>query len=206
MSDAMGIWPGEAIEAMHLASLALLERAGVRVESPAARELLLAAGCTLAGPDRLAISRQVVEAALAACPRAYTLAARDPQRSLHMDPDPGLTYVHNLGGARDVVDPRSGAGRRATMRDQVLATRVMHNLVHQQQITSLWQPEDVPDLLEPLYSYLVLAFETDKAIGGPGISSPAQALYRQEMAQAVTGATGSGGVYPIDLAFSPVSP
>ncbi len=31
---------------MHLASLALLERAGVKVESPAARELFLAAGCT----------------------------------------------------------------------------------------------------------------------------------------------------------------
>ena len=82
----------------------------------------------------------------------------------------------------------------------------MHNLVHQQQVTSLWQPEDVPDLLEPLYSYLILAHETDKAIGGPGISHPFQALYLQEMAQAVTGADGEGGVYPIDLAFSPVSP
>jgi trimethylamine--corrinoid protein Co-methyltransferase len=123
-----------------------------------------------------------------------------------MDPDPGPTYVHNLGGARDVSDPRTGAGRRATLRDQVLATRVMHNLVHQQQITSLWQPEDVPDLLEPLYSFLVLAFETDKAIGGPGISHPFQAVYLREMAQALTGADGGGGVYPIDLAFSPVSP
>ena len=134
------------------------------------------------------------------------LAARDPERSLAMDPDPGVTYVHNLGGARDVSDPRTGAGRRATLRDQVLATRIMHHLVHQQQVTSLWQPEDVPDLLEPLYSYLILAHETDKAIGGPGISHPFQALYLQEMAQAVTGADGGDGVYPIDLAFSPVSP
>ncbi|NTV04487.1 hypothetical protein HGA89_06225, partial [bacterium] len=138
--------------------------------------------------------------------RAYTLAARDPERALLMDPDPGETYVHNLGGARDVSDARTGAGRRATLRDQVLATRVMHHLVHQQQVTSLWQPEDVPDLLEPLYSYLILAYETDKAIGGPGISHPFQALYLQEMARAVTGADGEGGVYPIDLAFSPVSP
>ena len=98
--------------------------------------------------------------------------------------------MHNLGGARDVVDPRSGAARRATLHDQVLATRVMHNLAHQQTVTSLWQPEDVPDLLEPLYSYLVLAHETDKAIGGPGISYPFQALYLQEMAVAVTGADG----------------
>ena len=82
----------------------------------------------------------------------------------------------------------------------------MHHLVHQQQVTSLWQPQDVPDLLEPLYSYLILAHETDKAIGGPGISHPFQARYLQEMAVAVTGADGTDGVYPIDLAFSPVSP
>lgn len=114
--------------------------------------------------------------------------------------------MHNLGGARDVADPRTGVGRRATLRDQLLAARVMHNLVNQHQVTSLWQPEDVPDLLEPLYSSLILACETDKAIGGPGISHPFQAQYLKEMAQAVTGADGSNGVYPIDLAFSPVSP
>ena len=206
MTELAALWPDEAIEAMHLAALSLLERAGVRVESPAARELFLAVGCTLDGQDRVTIPRAVVDDALAACPREYVLAARDPEKSLAIDPDPAQTYVHNLGGARDVVDPRSGAGRRATLRDQVLATRVMHHLAHQQQVTSLWQPEDVPDLLEPLYSYLILAHETDKAIGGPGISYPFQALYLQEMAVAVTGADGGDGAYPVDLAFSPVSP
>ncbi len=205
MTDLGVLWPDEAIEAMHLAALALLERAGVRVESSAARDLLLAGGCTAAG-ERVVFPRAVVDEALAACPREYVLAARDPERSLAMDPGPAQTYVHNMGGARDVSDPRTGAGRRATLRDQVLASRVMHHLVHQQQVTSLWQPEDVPDLLEPLYSYLVLAWETDKAIGGPGISHPFQALYLQEMAVAVTGADGSDGTYPVDLAFSPVSP
>ena len=205
MTDLDILWPDEAIEAMHLAALALLERAGVRVESPAARDLLLGAGCRTAG-DRVEIPRAVVDDALSSCPREYVLAARDPERSLAMDPEPAQTYVHNLGGARDVADPRTGAGRRAKLQDQVLATRVMHHLEHQHQVTSLWQPDDVPDLLEPLYSYLVLAHETDKAIGGPGISHPFQALYLQEMAVAVTGAEGGNGAYPVDLAFSPVSP
>jgi trimethylamine---corrinoid protein Co-methyltransferase len=206
MTHLAALWPDEAIEAMHLAALSVLERAGVRVESPAARQLLLAAGCALSEGERVTVPRSTVEEALAACPREYVLAARDPERSLAMGPDAAQTYVHNMGGARDVVDPRTGASRRATLRDQVLATRVMHNLAHQQQVTSLWQPEDVPDLLEPLYSYLVLAHETDKAIGGPGISYPFQARYLQAMAMAVTGADGSDGVYPVDLAFSPVSP
>ena len=206
MTSCFDLWPEAAIEAIHAASLALLARAGVRVESPVARDLLLAAGCDAADGDRVLIPEAAVDEALARRPERYTLAARDPAKSLVLDAEPAQTYVHNLGGARDVVDPRTGAGRRATARDQVLATRVMHNLVNQHQITSLWQPEDVPDLLEPLYSYLIVAWETDKMIGGPGISFPFQARYLNEMAVIVTGADGSSGVYPVDLAFSPVSP
>ncbi len=199
------IWPGEAIEAMHLASLDLLERAGVRVESPAALDLFLAAGCSVSG-GRVRVPRQVVMDAVAACPASFTLAARDPARAIVFDGEPGPTYVHNMGGAADVADPRTGALRRARLRDQILGTRVMHGLVNQHGVTSLWQPQDVPGELEPLYSYLVLAFETDKPLGGPGISHAYQARYLKEMAVAVTGADGSGCVYPVDLAFSPVSP
>jgi trimethylamine--corrinoid protein Co-methyltransferase len=200
------IWPDEAVEAIHVASLALLARAGVRVESSDARELLLAAGCRVGEGDRVLIPEAAVDEAVARRPERFTLAARDPALSLAIDAAPAQTYVHNLGGARDVIDPRTGAGRRATARDQVLATRVMHHLVNQHQVTSLWQPGDVPDLLEPLYSYLILAGETDKMIGGPGISYPFQARYLNEMAVAVTGADGADGTYPVDLAFSPVSP
>lgn len=199
-------WPEEAIEAMHQASLALLARAGVRVESPAARELFLAAGCPL-GPDgRVLIPAQAVNDAVAALPASCVLAARDPKRSLTLDAEPGPVYVHNMGGAADVSDPRTGELRRATIADQVALSRVMHHLVNQHEVTSLVQPQDVPDLLEPLYSYLVLALETDKVLGGPGVSHPFQARYLYEMATAVTGADGAGGTYPVDIAFSPVSP
>lgn len=205
MTTFNALWPDEAIEAIHLTSLALLERAGAKIESRTARDLLVASGCE-ESDGRVLIPRGVVDEALASCPASYVFAARDPERSLQMDAEPRQTYVHNLGGARDVIDPRLGSGRRATMRDQALATRIMHRLPRQHQVTSLWQPGDVPDALEPLYSYLILAFESDKAIGGPGISHPFQARYLHEMAIAVTGADGGDGVYPVDLAFSPVSP
>jgi trimethylamine:corrinoid methyltransferase-like protein len=48
-------WPQEAIEAMHAASLQLLGRAGVRVGSQRARDVLLAAGCRAAPDDRVLI-------------------------------------------------------------------------------------------------------------------------------------------------------
>ena len=72
---AIDIWPDEAIEVMHLAVLALLERAGVEVESPAARALFLAAGCTVSAGDRVLVPRAVVDDAVAACPASYGVAA-----------------------------------------------------------------------------------------------------------------------------------
>jgi len=207
MTDAVGaLWPDEAIEAIHQASLELLERAGVRVESPTARALLRRAGC-LEGPGgRLLVPREVVAAAVAALPAAYVLVARGEGRCLAVDSEPGAIFVHNMGGAADVSDALTGATRRATIADQGDFTRVMHQLTRQHTVCSLLQPQDVPAALEPLYSYLMVAFETDKYVGGPGISWPFQARYLHEMAIALTGAAGADGRYPLDLAFSPVSP
>jgi trimethylamine--corrinoid protein Co-methyltransferase len=200
------LWPEAALEALHRAALVLLARAGLRVESAVARELLLEAGCPDDGGRRVRVPPAIVDEALASCPPSFTLAARGQDRSIPFAPAPGATYVHNMGGARDVVDPSTGAGRRATCRDQAELGRVMHHLVNQDVLTPLVQPGDVPGELEPLYSYLILAVETDKALGGPGVSCAFQAEYLTEMATAVTGATGEGGVYPVDLAYSPVSP
>jgi len=199
-------WPPEAIEAMHEASIALLERVGVRVESPGARVELERAGCVAGPQGRLLVPLQLVDDAVAAHTARYTLVARGPGRSLEIDPEPAQTYVHNMGGTADIADAVTGEARRATIADQGDLTRVMHHLVNQHTICSLVQPGDVPAPLEPLYSYAMVAFETDKYVGGPGVSFPFQGRYLLEMARAVTGAGGEGGRYPLDLAFSPVSP
>lgn len=200
------LWPEGAVDAMHEASLAILERVGVRIESEGARDILLGAGCVAGARGRLLMPRAVVTDAIASCMPRFTLVARDTPRSITVDGDPGPTYVHNMGGARDMIDPRTGTSRRATMADQVRLTRVMHHMVNLHSVTSLVQPDDVPHPLEPLYSYLVLAHETDKPVGGPGISHAYQAEVLRRMATAVTGADGAGARYPVDLAFSPVSP
>lgn len=202
----MNLWSDAAIEAIHNASIALLERGGVRVESEKARAILVAAGCRLGAADRVHIPAAVVEQALATVPRQFTLAARNVGRSLIMDAEPAQTYVHNMGGASAMIDPRTGRSTLATTKDQAILTRVMHHLVNQHEITPLVMPQDVPGDLEPFYSYLILASESDKPLGGPGISHPFQAQYVLEMAKVVTGASGAGGVYPVDMAFSPVSP
>jgi len=208
-SCAADLWPPEAIEAIRAASLELLARIGVEVDSPRAAQLLEAAGCTPGPQGRVLMPAAVVAAALAACPAEFTLLARDPARDISMSAAPGRVYVRNMGEAPDMADPRTGEARRATFRDQVLATRVMHHCRYPDSINSLVTLSDVPGELHPLYSYFAIACETDKRVGGPGLDFPWQARYLAEMAAAVVDARRRERpqqAHAIDMGFSPVSP
>ena len=208
-SLAADLWPPEAVEAMRAASLELLARIGVRVDSPQAAELLAAAGCTPGPQGRTLLPAAVVVAALESCRGEYVSLARDPSKDIPIGPAPGRVYVHNMGEAPDVADPRTGEARRATFRDQVLAARVMHHGRYPDSINSLVTPGDVPGELHPLYSYLAIAAETDKPIGGPGQDFPWQTPVLFAMASAVAaarpGAAPAGSVV-LDMGYSPVSP
>jgi trimethylamine--corrinoid protein Co-methyltransferase len=199
-------WPEESLEAVHLASLEVLARAGVRVESPRARGVLLAAGC-LEGPDaRLLVPEEVVAEALTACPSSFSIAAGPGGKDLVIDAAPAQTYVHNVGDTRDAVDPRSGETRRAGIADLARMTRVLQHLDHVHAVVPPHQPAGVPDELEDLYAMLIMAAETDKPIIGPGISSSYQVRHLHEMSVARCGADGSAGRCSCLFGISPVSP
>jgi len=208
-SCAADLWPPEAIEAIRAASLELLARVGVQVDSPRAADLLTATGCTPGPQGRVLMPEAVVAAALAACPAEFTLIARDPARDIPMAAAPGRIYVHNMGEAPDVAEPRTGEARRAAFRDQVLAARVMHRGRYPDSINSLVTPSDVPAALHPLYSYFAIAAETDKVVGGPGQDHPWQTPVLFEMATAVASARpgeAPAGSVVLDMGYSPVSP
>ena len=88
----------DELEAIHLASLDILERIGVAVQSPRARELCRKAGCTI-GEDgiRVRFDRDVVLDAIAKAPASFELTARNPARNL------------TLGGNALVFTPVSSA-------------------------------------------------------------------------------------------------
>jgi trimethylamine--corrinoid protein Co-methyltransferase len=208
-SLAADLWPPESIAAIASAALELLARVGVRVDSPEAAALLEAAGGTPGPQGRVLLPAAVVTAALELCRGEFVMLARDPGRDLHVGPAPGRIHVHNMGEAPMVGDPRTGATRPATFRDQVLATRVMHHLRYPDSINSLVTPGDVPPQLHPFYSYFAIASETDKPIGGPGQDHAWQTPVLFAMAAAVLSARPGGapaGSITLDMGYSPVSP
>lgn len=207
-SLAADVWPPEAIETVGATSLELLARIGVQVDSPAATDLLAAAGCTPGSRGRMLLPQATVAAALEACRGDYTMLARDPVRDVRVGAAPGRVHVHNMGEAPDMADARTGVARRATFADQVRAARVLHHGRYPDTINSLVTPGDVPSALHPLYSYFAIASETDKPVGGPGQDAAWQTPVLARMAGIVLASrdTSEPGAVALDMGYSPVSP
>ena len=200
------LWSDEALDAIEGAAFELLLRAGVKVTSATVRELMLGVGCTPGDDDRVRVPAEAVREALAACPRQFTQAARDPIKDLAVDPYPGVVYVHNTGETAVLLDPWTGQSRPSTFTDQVGAARVMHQLGNLHSINPPLSPQDVPGPLVPLFSYLALVSESDKHIGGPGVSLSIQVEYLLKMASVVLGDAEARGSHRLSLYLSPVSP
>ena len=147
-----------------------------------------------------------VDQALAAVPGEFILLARDPAKSVPVSPAPSATFVHNSGEDPQRGRPVTGRTRPATLADQALAARVMHRLRYPQTVNSLFWPGDVPPELQPLYSYLALALETDKHLGSPCIDFGWQLGPLAAMAEAVAGSARDRLAFALDVSFSPLSP
>ena len=209
VSLAADLWPPEAIEAIRAASLELLARVGVRVDSPEAAALLEAAGGHPARRAGCCCRRPPSAAALESCRGEYVMLARDPERDLAIGPGRGASTSTTWARRRPSATRAPGASRPATFRDQVLAARVMHHQRYPDSINSLVTPGDVPAELHPLYSYFAIAAETDKPIGGPGQDHAWQTPVLFEMATAVLAARPGGapaGGIVLEMGYSPVSP
>ncbi len=82
---AQGLVSEDALEAIHQASLTLLEEFGMDFLLPEARELLKAAGADVS-PDsqRVRFDRTMIETLVAKAPSQFTLHARNPAHNLHI--------------------------------------------------------------------------------------------------------------------------
>jgi trimethylamine--corrinoid protein Co-methyltransferase len=110
-------------------------------------------------------------------------------------------HVHNLGGARDVLDVKSGKLRPAEASDLVDSTRLMDGLENVDTITPLYTPRDVPGQLMILTMFDKTLRNTTKPINGPGVTSAREVQLLTEMMKVVL-----GGEPKVSLGASPVSP
>ncbi|ATW26502.1 trimethylamine methyltransferase family protein [Candidatus Formimonas warabiya] len=107
-------WTDDQLKVLHLASLEILERTGVRVYDEEALKLLKEAGAYVSG-DLVRIPAWLVEAAIASAPERIVLRNRCGERKVRLEEG-----VCNFGLGTDLpyfVDPYSNQIRETTIED-----------------------------------------------------------------------------------------
>ena len=149
------------IEKVYQATLECLNRTGVEVRNAEGRELLAAAGARVDG-TRVHVPPHIIQDAVAAAPRSFTLWGRDGQRQMQVVPDrvyfgPGPTCTY-------FVDPETGERRKVRRGDPGLAARVCDALDNIDYVMGLGLIDDVTPALAPVYEYAEMVANTVKPI------------------------------------------
>ncbi len=149
------------IEKVYQATLECLNRTGVNVLNAEARDLLAAAGARVDGV-RVRIPPHIIQDAVAANPRSFTLWGRDGQHRMQVVPDrvyfgPGPTCTY-------FVDPQTGERRKSCRGDPAMAALVCDALDNIDYCMGLALIDDVHHRLAPVYEFAEMIANTGKPV------------------------------------------
>ncbi|MFM8322163.1 MAG: trimethylamine methyltransferase family protein [Chloroflexota bacterium] len=210
----LSVLTAEEVERLHQATLRILSETGIVLNHPEGRALILEAGGRLRPGDpgapgaggrqeRVLLPPDLVEWAIQAAGKKVCLRGRGGvTKVLGGDPgEPRELHWHNLGGARDIYDHRSGRRRTAMAQDVIDSTRLLDALDGPTTITPFFTPTDVPGELMSLAMYRHALPNTVKPLQGPGVQTAREVAYALRMAEVI-------GPPPevVTLSVSPVSP
>ena len=116
----------DKLNALHQATLQVLEKTGVRFESERALALLADHGCAIdRATMRAKIPGELVQKCLAGCPPRFGVSARRPRHDLTLGGDE-LYFYNSMGN--QTVDPQTWEPRVPTLVEQHDAIRVLDAL------------------------------------------------------------------------------
>jgi trimethylamine--corrinoid protein Co-methyltransferase len=149
------------IERIYQATLECLDRTGVEVRNAEACELLRAAGANVEG-SRARIPPHIIQDAVAANPRSFTIWGRDGSQHMQIVPDrvyfgPGPTCTY-------FMDPETRQRRKVRRGDPGLAARVCDALPHIDYVMGLGLIDDVTASLAPVYEYAEMVSNASKPV------------------------------------------
>jgi trimethylamine--corrinoid protein Co-methyltransferase len=185
------------VEAIHQATLRILDEVGVVLTHGPAREMLADAGASTRG-KRVHLPPDLVEQSVALCPRQVSLRGRNDQTIVLGD---GSLHWHNLGGAAQVYDLRTDQRRPSTVQDVRDSTRLLDALDGVTSITPFFTPNDVPGPLMSLAMYRHALPHTTKPLQGPGTQTATEVRYAARMASVI-----GPPAEVLSLGISPISP
>jgi len=187
----------EDVQSMHDATMKVMNEIGIVWTHKPSLEILTDAGCKVK-ENRVYIPPELVMNCVSKANKRPVIRGRNGQIN---ELGSGNLYFHNLGGARDVFDAKTGRRRIAIDQDVIDSARLLDALPNAHTVTPFFTPQDVPGELMSLFMYRHTIPYTTKPIQGPGIQFADEVKYAVEMA-AVVGTPAN----ELTLSLSPVSP
>jgi trimethylamine--corrinoid protein Co-methyltransferase len=171
----------EEVEQIHAATLRILDETGIILTNTEAREVLTGVGAKVEG-DRLYFPPDLVEREVAKCPSQVKIRGREGEPVFLGD---GTLHWHNVGGARDVYEPKSGQNRQAILQDVRDSALLLDALDSVSTITPFFTPQDIAGELMSLAMYRFSLPHTTKPIQGPGVQNAVEVEIAVQLASVV---------------------
>jgi trimethylamine--corrinoid protein Co-methyltransferase len=130
----------DRIDAIHAASLDVLERLGIKVLLPEARTLFERAGARVEG-EMVFLPVTLVEDSIATAPKSILLKGAVPERDVTLEL--GSLIFQPGAGCPHATDLERGR-RAGSIRDYVELTKLTHHFDALQMLPPLVEPQDVP--------------------------------------------------------------
>jgi len=192
------------LEEIHLASLEVLRRTGVRVHEDEALALLQDAGCAVQDRNLVKFPASVVEDALLYAPPRITLCDRTGEPRMHLEGH--RTYFGTGSDLPNTLDLETGERRPSLLSDVENAARLVDSLPNLDFAMSMALPSDVPTKTSDRYSFLAMIKNTIKPVVFTAWDE-AGLTDIIAMAQAVAGGAEQLALNPFLLLYlEPISP
>ena len=176
----------EDISRLHSATLAIIERTGVRFPSERALHIWEAYGASVDWDTKIVRAPgHLIDEALKKAPPVYTLAARDPAQDLPLDGN--HVFLATDGCGVEVLDLHSGEKRRSCLQDVADIARVADNA---EEIGFHWvavSAQDRPPETRGLHELGAIWENSTKHVQTESIYSAEEARAAVEMAALVAG-------------------
>jgi trimethylamine--corrinoid protein Co-methyltransferase len=180
-------WLGrEERQRIHGAALAVLEKTGMRVLSPGARQALGKAGANVDESAHVVrFPPDLVESLLAEAPRRITLAGRSPRFDLPMD---GTHCYFTTDGCGIAVWDSATGTKRASLLEDVRRTAILGDFLP---YVSIYEPmvvaHDVPEKAHVVAGMRAAMENTEKHLLTESTTNPDEARAQVKMAAEVLG-------------------
>jgi trimethylamine--corrinoid protein Co-methyltransferase len=171
----------EEVELIHTATLRILDETGILLKNSEAREVLTGVGARVEG-ERLHFPPDMIEKEISKCPSKVKIRGREGDPVSLGD---GTLHWHNVGGARDVYEPKTKQLRKATIQDVKDSAKLLDALDSCTTITPFFTPQDVPGDLMSLAMYRYSIPYTTKPLQGPGVQNGEEVKIAVDMASVV---------------------